>query len=239
MRLYFNCSFRNSKLGYTISVYDFHTSTLASIGGDNEDSVPMPYICSDIFNHEVGRTMLLSTDENKKLIFSVLSLIEDNYEKYVNAIFCDDDESLIYRTFLFFCFNYKEANRIMLDSIRRADRDLLGYELKSNNVLELLYGRIVNMKCGVTTFQPLPSRQLIAFISEGCFEDYRLNVKEVYQNNDVEIYQIDASGAVPLDFIEHLNRKLGKGHDVSRTYFSVIFTVLAIVLIVLICIVVL
>lgn len=232
MWLYFTCSFRNSKLGYRMAAYNLKTNLLVSIDEDKENQVGMPPVCSDIFNHEVGRTMLLSTDENGELLFSVLNLIEGNYEKYVNIIF-SGDKSLIYKTFLFFCSNYEKASKIIIDSISKRDDCSLGYEIKDRSILNSLYDQIMCVECGII-FHQLPRKKLVAYISEDCFEDNVLNINEIYQNKDVEKYIMDSSKQIPLSLIEHLNSKLGNISGGSKLKANLILAILVLAIIVFI-----
>ena len=120
MIVYFKCSFRSSH-GFTMSRYDIENKQLSflsekSSSSDNLISKTAEYTLS----HELGRCLVLATDENGHYFFGIYRLIEGNDDKYVNAVFYDNsDQNRILSLYDYFCNNQYDATKQLMNSVMR------------------------------------------------------------------------------------------------------------------------
>ena len=128
MYIYYKCSFKSSD-GYKLGQYDADSDTLVYISErDGEDRRNLSEVAFSTFRNELGRSMMLASDEQGYFFLGVYKLIERDYEKYVNTIFADKDCEKIVKLFLLFCSQYKWANSVLSNSVKRVEADESGLE---------------------------------------------------------------------------------------------------------------
>lgn len=231
MKIYFKCSFKNSKLGYRVSAYDLKTGKQTAIDDDPEKELYKKSACRKIYNYEIGKTMFLAANENGDLFLAVLGLVEGKFDKYVNAIFCDTDADLIYKMFLAFSMDYHQACKILLDCVQRNDEGNIGY-----NIDETVIQKLVHIAKGQEfgfSITGQPENTLLAFVSEDDVTDYELEIQRLFGNQDFEGYKLDSSGRVSKVFIENVEAELKGGCKRKVLNKKIILTILIILVLII------
>ena len=147
MIIYYKCNFKLGK-GYYISSYDTvgkHQKIILE-----KDDIIRQNMSNSIayaFMTQVGRSMYLASDEDGNLFVGVFGLIGGNYDKYVNAVFCDNNKDLMCKVFSYFCNHYSIANQMLLDSVMRNDEVEQGYLVNEEITLDL-YNRFIEEENG-------------------------------------------------------------------------------------------
>lgn len=229
MRIYFKCSFKKSRLGYRVSVYDSKTGHQIATDSDLEQEIYKNSICKKIYNYEIGKTIFLATDQNGDMFLAVLGLVEGQFDRYVNAIFCDTDANNIYKLFLTFCSDYENACKTLLDSMQRNDDGDIGYRIDDSMIRKLCH-EAENGEPEINIPQQ-SKEKLIALISEDDTTYYETELKRFFENQDFEKCQLDSSKKVSKEFIKRLNDKVKKEGAVGK--FSKIIIFVAIIVLVL------
>lgn len=201
MKIYFKCSFKSSD-GYRTGLYDISSKQLTYISDCKDEYYKyMSEAVAQTLQNQLGRTMCFASDEHDKLFVGVYNLIEGNYDKYVNAVFMDDDRILVSKVFLYFCKNYRKANELLMHSVNRMDNSLLGFLIDENIIDSFI--RTIKMESKGSDYKQIRSSTLIAFVSKDKYEDYQLNLADTFDTrymikkdnvSDMESQVFDLSG---------------------------------------------
>lgn len=128
MDIFYRCSFKSSN-GYKMAKYDTASHFLCFIDeNDSGDKKGMSDTICDTLYNELGRSMILASDEHGKLFLGIYKLIEGDYDKYVNVVFTDDDKGKIFQVFCLFRSKYCMANECLLNTVKRIPPDENGLE---------------------------------------------------------------------------------------------------------------
>ena len=128
MQIFYKCSFKSSN-GYKLACYDYNLNELHYIAEDNEiykEKISKTILST--FNYSLGRSMVLASDETGCYFFGTYGLIEGNNDKYVNAVFADNDSVNIFKLFHLFCIQYNQSNVNLQNTVRRKNPDENGLE---------------------------------------------------------------------------------------------------------------
>lgn len=212
MIIYFKCSFRSSH-GFTMSRYDIENKQLSFLSEKSSSSDKLiPKTVEYTLSHQLGRCLVLATDENGHYFFGIYRLIEGNDDKYVNAVFYDNsDQNRILSLYDYFCNNQYDATKHLVDSVRRIEETSyndtnLEYSIDSHQIDFIVpdaYVNVVNKKtkaCSPNT--------LLAFITTDKYSDYQIILEEIFNvrkmflyenfdvnNNQIINYQLDTKTA--------------------------------------------
>lgn len=179
MKIYFKCSFKASK-GYRTNIYDSLTKELKYVSEcDDEYHKYIPRTIAATLQSQLGRSLCLASEEYGRLFVGIYNLIEGDYDKYVNAVFIDDNRMLISQVFSYFCQNYKEANDRLMHSIIRADNNPSGFIIDEENILSLIES-IKNSGKDGNCYEKIKNNELIAFVSRDKYRDYQLNLEDIF-----------------------------------------------------------
>lgn len=213
MIVYFKCSFRSSH-GFAMSMYDVDCKQLNFLSEkSNASDNLIPKTIYYTLSHQLGRCLILATDENGHYFFGVYSLIEGNDDKYVNAVFYDNDnQNKIIALYNYFCNNQYVATKQLIKSVVRVDEVLynasnLEYSIDSR-IIDSIVSNANAVSKGIKACSP---NSLLAFITTDKYSDYQIvleekfNVKklflfEKYDVNDNQIpnYQCATKKPIPL-----------------------------------------
>ena len=221
MLIFFKCSFTSSK-GFKIGKYDTHTQMLSFVSEKSGENSEMPKKIKYTLSNELGRSLLLATDEKGDYFFGAYRIVEGTEgvdAKYVNAVFYDPQSpENIFRIYDYFGTHQKTASQILLDSIRRKDSLVSELELEFTVVTDEI-NKLLD--CLSKDFPPVPAKTtspntIIAFITTGKLTDFQTNLEkfsfdekmvlcENYhtQNQEIQNYQlaIPKNTAIPLTAI--------------------------------------
>lgn len=171
MHIFYRCSFKSSN-GYKTADYEYDAGSLIFI--DESHMFRQGKISETILstlNYALGRSMVLATDELGNYFFGVYNLIEGDYDKYVNAVFTDKNRGKICQLFFLFCSAYQDANRMLLNTVKRIPMDSKGLEFSvSKKDLEILMKASSHADSGIITVKR--KKWLFAFITEENYSDY-------------------------------------------------------------------
>lgn len=193
MIVYFKCSFRSSH-GFTMSRYDIENKQLSflsekSSSSDNLISKTVEYTLS----HELGRCLVLATDENGHYFFGIYRLIEGNDDKYVNAVFYDNsDQNRILSLYDYFCNNQYDATKQLMNSVMRIKETSyngtnLEYSIDSHQIDFIVSNAHVNAVNKETkAFSP---NTLLAFITTDEYSDHQNNLEEKFNVKKMFLYE--------------------------------------------------
>lgn len=213
MIVYFKWSFRSSH-GFAMSMYDVDCKQLNFLSEkSNASDNLIPKTIYYTLSHQLGRCLILATDENGHYFFGVYELIEGNDDKYVNAVFYDNNnQNKILALYDYFCNNQYDATEQLIKSVVRVDEALyktsnLEYSIDSHIIDSIVY----NANAVSKKIKACSPDSLLAFITTDEYSDYQIvleekfNVKklfllEKYNINDNQIpdYQCATKKSIPL-----------------------------------------
>lgn len=210
MYIYYKCSFKSSN-GYKLGRYDADSDTLAYISErDGEDRKSLSKAAFSTFRNELGRSMMLASDEQGHFFLGVYKLIEGDYEKYVNTIFVDKDSEKIAKLFFLFCSRYKWANSVLSNSVKRVEADESGLEFSI--VKEEI--DIILKAADATEKKELfksGSGMLLAFVTEDDYNDY---VERIEQKCKLRVLNTSIVKNIP-----HGKESIEIEDEIGRTSF--------------------
>lgn len=227
MNIFYKCSFKSSN-GYKVAKCSTDTYSLILLNeskhGTREE---FPETIRSTLFYNLGRSMVLATDEKGDYFLGVYNLIEGDYEKYVNVIFTDPDYMKIARLFSFLCKLYKDGKIKLQKTIKRISprEDGLEYEVVREEIDKLIKvtenESVIIEKCS-------KPRKLIAFVTEDSYMDYYEKL--------VENCKLDVKDAVVKEqenaALEKINLQL---KPVERKNHKIIIFIIAVVLFILFC----
>lgn len=187
MVIFYKCSFRASH-GFGIGKYDTDTNQLSYISEKSaEIENALPKTVEYTLSHQLGRCLLLATDENGNYFLGVYRLIEGNDDKYVNAIFYDcDNPQYIIALYEYFCSNQKSASLRLLESIQRTgseeyDESCLEFAVQSGIIKELLNDALPS--CSERETKKTSPNSILAFITTDEYENYQIAIEDKFSVN--------------------------------------------------------
>ncbi len=184
MIVYFKCSFRSSH-GFTMSMYDMDRKQLnflseKSNGLDNMIPKTVEYTLS----YQLGRCLMLATDETGKLFFGVYRLIEGNDDKYVNAVFyAPEEQQKIIALFYYFCNHQYSAVKLLLDGIKRTDEKMnvspdLEYIIEDDIIMQIISNSNAYLETNEVNYDK--PNVLLAFITTDKYNDYQVALEDKF-----------------------------------------------------------
>lgn len=183
MVIFFKCSFRSSH-GFSLSRYDVNNKKLSYLSEkSNSLNGMIPKTIEYTLSHQLGRCLVLATDENGSYFFGVYRLIEGNDDKYVNAVFyAPDDPQRILNLYDYFCNHQRSASLLLLKSVMRADETTyattnLEYEIEKNIISNLIsHSDYSELK----EYKKYPPNELLAFITTDEYVDYQIALEKKF-----------------------------------------------------------
>ena len=199
MIVYFKCSFRSSH-GFTMGRYDIDTKQLNFLSEKRNDSDNLiPKTIEYTVSHQLGRCLVLATDENGYYFFGVYRLTEGNDDKYVNAVFYDiNNQNQIIALYNYFCSTQCDSTKKLISSVKRVEGTLynnsnLEYEIDSEVIGFIVSNTNVNADNRNRQTKHCSPNSLLAFITTDKYNDYQIileekfNVKKSFQYEKLDI----------------------------------------------------
>ena len=187
MIIFYKCSFRASH-GFGIGKYNTDTNQLSYISEKSEEiENALPKTVEYTLSHQLGRCLLLATDENGNYFLGVYRLIEGNDDKYVNAIFYDcDNPQYIIALYEYFCSNQKSSSLRLLESVQRAssveyDKSCLEFTVRSEIIKELLNDALSSSSEKET--KKIAPNSILAFITTDEYDNYQIAIEDKFSVN--------------------------------------------------------
>lgn len=184
MIIFYKCSFKSSH-GFSIGKYDTNQNRLSFVSEkSNERDVTFPKTIEYTLSYQLGRCLLLATEENGYYFFGVYRLIEGNDDKYVNAVFYDrDNPKKILAMYNYFCTNQKDASNYLMQSIQRASEEQyaktnLEFKVQTESINQLIH----NAEASYTeiTIKNSPPNFIYAFITTDKYNDYQIVLEDKF-----------------------------------------------------------
>lgn len=195
MNIFYKCSFKSSN-GYKIVKYNVDTCSLTILDErKTRDIEKYPKAIMATLNYNLGRSMIMATDEKGDYFLGLYNLVDDNFEKYVNIIFTDSDYAKIVKLFQFLCNHYKEGKDLLLDTIHRIVPRKVTDELEYTVIREKIKQLInVTKNEDILITKCSKIRKLMVFVTEDNYSDYheklvnncKLNIKDVIIKEQVK-----------------------------------------------------
>lgn len=189
MVIFFKCSFRSSH-GFSMGKYDVDSMLLKHISEkDSNSSSLIPKTIEYTLSHQLGRCLILATDENGHYFFGVYRLIEGNDDKYVNAVFyAPEDPQRILNLYDYFCSNHKSSSLMLLRSVTRVDdttyvASRLEYTIDNNTIRNLIYNSNYDSSSNAKEYKRYPPNALLAFITTDEYADYQIALEDKFSTN--------------------------------------------------------
>lgn len=220
MKIYFNCSFRNSQYGFRKAVFDCERKIVSEINGIELNS--LLYIKS--LDYEMGKTMILGTDETGKLHFSVLGVGGEESGKYVNAVFYDDDIYRLYKIVCYFCYHMKTGWDYLENIIKRDDTRHSGYGVDLT-IAENFIGEVRTINIAEIKLVTKPNC-MIAYISEENYREYEGQIKKFYYNKDILEFNERDIESSPDIVINKINQKISKENVMKQGIIAFISVII-------------
>lgn len=225
MKIYFNCSFRNSQYGFQKAVFDYESKTVFEVNEIELNS--LLYIKS--LDYEMGKTMILGTDETGKLHFGVFGIGGDESGKYVNAVFYDDDIYQLYRIVCYFCYHMKTGRDYLERIIKRDDTRHNGYEVDLK-IVENFIDEVRKIKVSEIKLATKPNC-MIAYISEENYREYEGQIKKFYYNKDILEFNERDIESSPDIVINKINQKISKENVMKQGIIAFISVIIVLIVV--------
>lgn len=182
MVVFFKCSFRSSH-GFSLSRYDIERKELSFLSEkSNNLNRSIPQTIEYTLSHQLGRCLILATDEDGSYFLGIYRLIEGNDDKYVNAVFYDPgNPRRIIALYNYFCDNQYSATRKLLKAVLRtddADSTNLEYEISDEKIQGILSDS--EMYVSAAEIKTCSSNFLLAFITTDEYTDYQITLVEKF-----------------------------------------------------------
>lgn len=178
--------------------YDIDTKQLNFLSEKRNDSDNLiPKTVEYTLSRQLGRCLVLATDENGYYFFGVYRLTEGNDDKYVNAVFYDiNNQNKIIALYNYFCSTQCDATKKLISSVMRVESTLyndsnLEYEIDSE-VIDFIVSN-TNVNADNRKMKHCPPNSLLAFITTDKYNDYQIileekfNVKKPFQYEKLDI----------------------------------------------------
>lgn len=181
MIVYFKCSFRSSH-GFAMSMYDVDCKQLNFLSEKSSASDNLiPKTIYYTLSHQLGRCLILATDENGHYFFGVYSLIEGNDDKYVNAVFYDKgDQNKIIALYNYFCSNQCAATEQLIDSVIRDNSSYNDTNLEYSIDNRIIDSIVSNANNTSNEMKACPPNSLLAFITTDTYSYYQIVLEEKF-----------------------------------------------------------
>lgn len=200
MVIFFKCSFRSSH-GFSNSKYDVNRKKLIYLSEKSSNSNGLiPKTIEYTLSHQLGRCLILGTDESGYYFFGVYRLIEGNDDKYVNAVFYDpNNPKRILALYDYFCNNQQSATQRLLDCICRSNDEIyessnLEYIVRNDSIQSIFSN--VDMNTIIKEPKIYPPNTLLAFITTDEYIDYQIALEERFHTEKTfrcEHYDINSN----------------------------------------------
>lgn len=166
-----------------MSRYDTDRNELSFLSEkSNNSNGSIPKTIEYTLSHQLGRCLILATDENGSYFLGVYRLIEGNDDKYVNAVFYDpDNPRRIMSLYNYFCENQKSAVRKLLNAILRTEDAAstnLEYKIREDELQCILSG--ADMYVSAKEIKACSSNLLLSFITADEYADYQITLGEKF-----------------------------------------------------------
>ncbi|WP_024858696.1 hypothetical protein [Ruminococcus albus] len=182
MITYYKCSFRSS-YGYRTVKYDFSNNKSVAV---NDDEIPEAIY--SLLNIEQKHNMILATDGNGIPLLGVFGMEDENDEKYVNAVFFDPNNAeTIISLYHSFSKNYYGSIQAVIQSVERLSCEDQQSGLEYRITPDCFFTGIeidVSEKESMH-MNTMPSKQLVAFVSDDSFDDYKLQIERCFSVQSV------------------------------------------------------
>ena len=187
MVIFFKCSFRSSH-GYKLSSYNVNRQDLIYLSEkSNSLNGFIPKTIEYTLSNELGRCLVLATDENSSYFLGVLGLVEGNDDKYVNAVFYDSDNpQRIIALYDYFCNNQFIATKKLLNAVLRSNNvdystSELEYTISNEKIRQILSEAELNVSTKV--IRTCSSNILLSFVTTDEYNDYQIALEEKFNTS--------------------------------------------------------